>query len=672
MITLNDYREDLIENIQLDYNSKSIPQTTAFFERTTDILSLVGDLDTSVYNGFNAEFAFYGFAIRQDSGTLQLITILYSGEEYRNLLKTEIEGNFKKIERLIPFINKKKYKQAEETSEFYDCCSEIYDNFFKEQIKEIQCILITDQTLPKSLYHIENKLVDGIQHSYAIYDIDYFYQIFKNGNQYSNFEIKTNLPCLIVNENNSDYVSYLTVMPGKELAKIYGDFKSKLLEENVRTFLQFRGDVNKGIRYTLQEKPNFFFAYNNGITATATEVEIINGSIKCIKNLQIVNGGQTTASIYTASEKFNIDLSNVNVPMKLSVVKKLDLHSTFVANVAEFANTQNKVNKSDFFSNSKYHIDMKKTSGRIWVSRKIGSQVSSRWYYERVRGEYLNEQSSKNKNDLNKFLLEYPKIQYIDKIDLAKTENAWLLRPYYSSLGAQGSFVKFSEYITSEIENNENLVTESYFKAIISRLIIYREIEKLISSSSWYTGGFRAQSVAYSMSAFSLIANSTKSIHFDFEKIWELQAIPDDLKGLFEEICKRVHITLVSPNSRYGNVSVYAKKKDCWDSISKINFQDIKIKEFYLIESEDYKKRIKETSKDKSFDEGLDKEILIYKTSHNTWKKLLQFYSGDRMSDFALKTLKKYSTANTNLPTLNETKILFKLLVDAKRSGFDD
>lgn len=672
MITLDSYRGDLIENVQLDYNSKSIPQSTAFFERTTDILSLVGDLDSSVYSGYNSEFAFYGFAIRQDSGTLQLITILYTSDEHRNLLKIEIESNFKKLERLIPFIIKKKYKQAEETSEFYDCCSEIYDNFHKEQIKEIQLILITDQTLPKSLYHIENKFIDSIQHSYAIYDIDYFYQIFKNGNQYSNFEIKTNLPCLIVNENNSDYVSYLTVMPGKELAKIYGDFKSKLLEENVRTFLQFRGDVNKGIKYTLLEKPNFFFAYNNGITATATEVELIDGTIKSIKNLQIVNGGQTTASIYAASEKFNIDLTNVNVPMKLSVVKKLDLHSSFVANVAEYANTQNKVNKSDFFSNSKYHIDMKKTSGRIWVSRKIGSQVSSRWYYERIRGEYLNEQSSKNKNDLNKFLLEYPKSQFIDKIDLAKTENAWLLRPYYSSLGAQGSFIKFSEYITSEIENNENLVTESYFKSIISRLIIYREIEKLISGSSWYTGGFRAQSVAYSMSVFSLIVNSKKSMHFDFEKIWEAQTIPDDLKVVFEEISKRVHTSLVSPNSRYGNVSVFAKKKDCWNSISKINFQDIEIKDFYMIENEDYIKRLKEASKDKSFDEGLDKEILVFKTSHSTWKKLLQFYSDDRISDFGLKTLKKYSIANNNYPTLNETKILYKLLVDAKKSGFND
>jgi len=220
------------------------------------------------------------------------------------------------------------------------------------------------------MFHIENKSAGEIQYTYSVYDINYFYQIHKNGNQYASFVLDTNLPCLTVNNENNDYVSYLTVISGKELASIYGKYKSKLLEENVRTFLQFRGDVNKGIRYTLQNKPDYFFAYNNGITATATDVEIERNCIVRINNLQIVNGGQTTASIYAASEKYKVDLSNVNVPMKLSVVKKLEIHSTFVSNVAEFANTQNKVNKSDFFSNHKYHIDMKKVSSRLWVNRK--------------------------------------------------------------------------------------------------------------------------------------------------------------------------------------------------------------------------------------------------------------------------------------------------------------
>ena len=674
MITLQDYWEDLVENVQLDYSTKLIPPISAFFERATNILAQVGDLDKEVYTGFSSDFAFNGFTFRPESGTLQLISVIYSPDEQKGLLKSEIESVFKKLEKLIAFISKKKYQDnsIEETSEFYDCCSEIYNLIYKEEIKECQFVLITDSSLPRSMYHIESKSNGKIQYTFSVYDINYFYQIHKNGNQYASFVLDTNLPCLIVNNDNNDYVSYLTVISGKELASIYGKYKSKLLEENVRTFLQFRGDVNKGIRYTLQNKPDYFFAYNNGITATATEVEIEKNCIVRINNLQIVNGGQTTASIYAASEKYKVDLSDVNVPMKLSVVKKLDIHSSFVSNVAEYANTQNKVNKSDFFSNHKYHTDMKKVSSRLWVNRKAGSQVSSRWFYERVRGEYLNEQSHLNKTDLKKFLLEYPKHQYIDKLDLAKSENAWLQRPYYSALGAQGSFVKFSDHIIIEIDKNENLVTDIYFKSAISRLLIFWEIEKIVSKAEWYTGGFRAQTVAYTLAAFSYVIEDYEKLHFNFETIWENQFVPDDIIKELEKIGKVVHLSLLSPNARYGNVSVFAKKKDCWESIKRLNFDFIEIDQSYFIKQDEYKKIQKDDIRNKNFDEGLDKEILVYKTEFKVWGKLSDFYSNDGLSDFQRKTLQKYSIANKHIPTQNETNTLYKLLIDAKKSGFSE
>jgi hypothetical protein len=672
MITLHEYWEDLVENVQLDFNSKLIPPASAFFERTTNTLVQVGDLDKEVYTGFSSEYAFNGFSFRSESGTLQLISVVYSPDEQKGLLKTEIENVFKKLEKLFNFISNKRYleKNIEETSEFYDCCSEIYNLIFKDEIKEVQFILITDSILPKSMYHIENKIIAKMQYSYSVYDINYFYQIFKNGNQYASFELDTHLPCLIVNDNNNDYVSYLTVIRGNELASIYGQYKSKLLEENVRTFLQFRGEVNKGIRFTLQNKPDYFFAYNNGITATATEVEIENNCITRIKNLQIVNGGQTTASIYAASEKYKLDLSEVNVPMKLSVVKKTEIHSTFVSNVAEFANTQNKVNKSDFFSNHKYHIDMKKVSGRIWVNRKAGSQVSSRWFYERVRGEYLNEQSHLNKTELRKFLLEYPKHQYIDKLDLAKSENAWLQRPYYSALGAQGSFIKFSEYIINVMDKNENLVTDYYFKSTISRLLLFWEIERIVSKAIWYSGGFRAQTVAYTLAALSYIVEKFEKHHFNFEIIWENQTIQNDLIQDLDTIAKRVHLSIISPNSRYGNVSVFAKKKDCWEMVKSIKLDDIKINEKYFIEHDDFNNKKKIDIKNKTFDEGLDKEILVFKTEFKVWAKLRQFYSNEGLSDFQIRILNKYSVANNHIPTTNETNALYKLLIEAKNSGF--
>jgi hypothetical protein len=674
MITLQDYWEDLVENVQLDYSSKLIPPISAFFERTTNTLVQVGDIDKEVYTGFSSDFSFYGFSFRPESGTLQLISVLYSPDEQKTLLKSEIENVFKKLEKLINFVSRKKYQDnsIEETSEFYDCCSEIYNLIFKEEVKECQFILITDSSLPVSMYHIDSKTLDEIKYTYSVYDINYFYQIHKNGNQYASFMLDTYLPCLIINNENNDYVSYLTVISGKELAAIYGKYKSKLLEENVRTFLQFRGDVNKGIRTTLQNKPDYFFAYNNGITATATDIEIENNCITKINNLQIVNGGQTTASIYAASEKHKVDLSDVNVPMKLSVVKNLDIHSTFVSNVAQYANTQNKVNKSDFFSNHKYHLDMKKVSSRLWVNRKSGSQVSSRWFYERVRGEYLNEQSHYNKKDLKKFLLEYPKHQFIDKLDLAKSENAWLQRPYFSALGAQGSFVKFSEFIIEEMEKNENLVTDNYFKSAISRLIIFWEIERIISKAVWYTGGFRAQTVSYTLAALSYVIEKHGNLHFNFEIIWENQFVPDDIITELEKIGKTVHLSLLSPNSRYGNVSVFAKKKDCWEGIKRLSFDNIKINQTYFIDQDEFKKIKKDDIKSKNFDESLDKEILVYKIDFKVWGKLKEFYASEGMSDFQIRTLKKYSLPNKHIPTQNETNTLYKLLVDAKKSGFSE
>ena len=56
-----------------------------------------------------------------------------------------------------------------------------------------------------------------------------------------------------------------------------------------------------------------FLAFNNGISATADFIELdkSGGFIKSVKNLQIVNGGQTTASIYHTWKNDKVDLSLV-------------------------------------------------------------------------------------------------------------------------------------------------------------------------------------------------------------------------------------------------------------------------------------------------------------------------------------------------------------------------
>jgi len=161
-------------------------------------------------------------------------------------------------------------------------------------------------------------------------------------------------------------------------------------------------------------------------------------------------------------------------------------------------------------------------------------------------------------------------------------------------------------------------------------------------------------------------------LHFNFETIWENQLVPDNIVSELEKIGKIVHLSLLSPNSRYGNVSVFAKKKDCWESIKRLNYDNIEIDKSYFIAQDEFKKIKKDDIKNKNFDEGLDKEILVYKTDYKVWAKLREFYANEGLSGFQIRTLKKYSIPNKHIPTQNETNTLYKLLVDAKKSGFSE
>ena len=204
------------------------------------------------------------------------------------------------------------------------------------------------------------------------------------------------LPCLPAHLNSATYKSYLVVMPATVLAELYGKYGSRLLEQNVRSFLQVRGNVNKGIRATIMNDPEMFFAYNNGITATARDVE--NGKhangivIVSLKDLQIVNGGQTTASLFHTHRKDKASLENIFVQMKLSVIDE-EKSEEVVPRISEYANTQNKVNAADFFSNHPFHVRMEGFSRRLWAPAQQGAQRETKWFYESARGQYADAQS---------------------------------------------------------------------------------------------------------------------------------------------------------------------------------------------------------------------------------------------------------------------------------------
>ena len=136
---------------------------------------------------------------------------------------------------------------------------------------------------------------------------------------------------------------------------------------------------------TITTSPEKFLAYNNGISATASRVDTDdNGDIISISDLQIVNGGQTSVSIYKAKSDSNANLDNVYVLAKITVINNPDIYKEMVKNISRYANTQNKIKISDLSSNDAYNIELAKLSRTIYTPA-IGTKLPTKWFYENIK-----------------------------------------------------------------------------------------------------------------------------------------------------------------------------------------------------------------------------------------------------------------------------------------------
>ena len=333
---------------------------------------------------------------------------------------------------------------------------------------------------------------------YSIYsrvvDITYLYNITEK----SHIPIEINfeadgfdVPCIESPSDNEEYKSYLAIIPGFALANIYEKFGSRLLEQNVRSFLQPTGKVNKGIRNTILKEPHMFLAFNNGIAATAESIELGKDSqgkgivITKVNDLQIVNGGQTTASIYHTLKKDKADISNIFVQVKLSVVKNKDNFSTIVSRIAEYANTQNKVSVADLSSNKPYHINIEKLSRNIFTPHSEKSTTQTKWFYERARGQYKTARLKEGFTPSRKkaFDIKNPKSQMFTKEELAKYINV------YQEVYDGKKLVVAPHFVIKNVKNysqfilhNTNVKIENnniYYEDAIAKAILYRTCEKI-------------------------------------------------------------------------------------------------------------------------------------------------------------------------------------------------
>lgn len=549
-------------------------------------------------------FGIDGYAIDETDGSCCIFIVDYHGPNEEDAIRSEdVSSAFKKIRFFVEeSIKYELFREIQNLSAMEFSRDLYYDN---DKITRYRFYLLTDAYNRQRAKTIKDETINGRTVELNVWDITRLFDLVCSQRQKESVEIQfadfgiTGIPCVKavehVNvvadidvspapekeeddstpENIITYSSYLAVVPGEVLNQLYLDYGSKLLEGNVRSFLSAKGKVNRSIQNTIKNYPEMFFAYNNGIAATATQVEVTQTPtgpvITYIKDLQIVNGGQTTASIantlLTAKKGEVVDLSKIAVPMKLSVLEH-SMSERIIPKISEYSNSQNKVEASDFFSNHPFHIRMEEYSRKTAIPARGGNQFQQYWFYERARGQY-NQGKMKfatRAAELKKYTDRYPENQVITMLDLAKYMELYACRPDVVSKGKQKTLQRFAEEIKSAWEKGDTQYNELYFKRVVAMAIIYKRTDEIIKQSAWYreNRSYKANVIAYTISIiFNYIQKKYKKYELDFKRIWNDQDIYEELEEQITILQDEVHNFITGPRST-ENVTEWCKKELCW------------------------------------------------------------------------------------------------------------
>jgi len=662
MSEMLDCLNELINDVRLHAQIYEMSYVEAYFDKINTILTENGDVLELTYSECrelkdekNRTMRADGYSFNVEDGAdasnIKELTLVVADYQYDEIvgdidnIKTintsDLEKKFVEMKRFIEGCSSPGLlNQIAETAEYFGLVQLLTNNF--QKLEKINILYATTSRFSGRIKEFEAEDILGIKINKQVYDLSRHCAIMasKDGSEPTLIEFEEHgfrpLPALKTTDSGNTQ-SLLLAVPGDLLFRIYEEHGARLLEQNVRTYLQARGNVNKGMIATLRENPERFFAYNNGLTATASEIifepnSSTTLSISGIKNLQIVNGGQTTASIHYAKFKTGADLSKVFVQMKLSVVDP-ELLEAIVPKIAQYANTQNKVNAADFFANHPFHRQFEILS-RANSTPKQDNAISSfgtHWYYERARGAYNNETYKLRTAAAKKeFANKYPKSQLILKTDLAKYLMSFEGHPDLVSKGAQTAFVQHANKIGLPEDFNKkiNNYNEVFFKEAIAKTIMFREVDKIVQKADWYEGGgSKACTVTYTIAWFARELK-TKGHLLDFQKIWKCQSLTPELEQIFIGLSPKIYQFLKDTTpENLSAVPQWAKQKRCWDGV-KDRFScdlDMELLEATLTTKELQKEDVKiAKKKQKEYNKDMHYVAMVH-IKATTWSAIKQF-----------------------------------------------
>lgn len=634
-----------------------------------------------------------GYTVNESSERLQLfivdetsIDLTASDKELQISTKGTYDNQFKRVTR---FLNKaiKGYlnEEVQDADPIRPLLSQLSSSTGAEQFDVIEIFLISatattetrgsmpqpkriefeDENISVSYTRNRERIKKELLIIKKLVDLNFLYDVLiSQGNREalvidfeSLFDYKIEVIKAAEEEN---FESFLCVLPAYILSDLYKRYSSRLLEKNVRSFLQFKG-ANKGIRETIRISPEKFIAFNNGITITSTakEVESKNGKtfIKSLTDFQIVNGGQTTASIYF-TQRDGFPIEKVKVMAKINVARDVTEEglNSLISDISKFSNSQTKVSNVDLSSRSPQLNKIKA------LSESIVTPSGRKWFFEKSRGEFNTKLRIAGSNKA-RIENEYPKNYRFTKEQLGKYFTAWGDQPYVVKKGGEKVFRYFLEEITGELRGKKTvIINRDFYEDLISKIILFTHLEKIYGQGKKSMGQIRSAVVPYTISIIYIHTDGAKQgKKFDLSKIWKKEKLDDDLVTFFTELMELMNglIKNYSESEDYGE---YAKNKKLWENISESkeieNFMNSKISlqilDKYLI-----------TSEEKIIGEAIEVDFERIQMNIEVLSKGLEFYNQlrniyDGLSELQEKKIDTIISSIIKLEDLSENNLQFE------------
>lgn len=561
-IPIEQYANDLVQAVIASAEAESLSTHDAFAEQVIGDLEAAGIVDdgfVAYYKAHGVEISGYGHS--EGINSLDLFLVSFRGHPLlQKIGKTEVTAQAKRVINYLGRVGKGLKKEIDDSSDAHDMALAV--EHLLNSVVSIRVFLITNDI--STIRRYKGELFEELPITFEVWDLNRLHRMATSGVLHEPIAVDFDppLPCLTTPQTDDDYSVFLSIVPGEVLGRVYSEYGSRLLELNVRSFLQLKGAVNRGIRETLLTSPERFLAYNNGISATASKVDLVRlpsgeQAIRRIHDLQIVNGGQTTASVHNSFAKKEGDLENVLVQMKLTQVNPRLLEE-IVPEISKYSNTQNKVTIVDFSSNHPFHVELEKVSRSLWAPANDGSGQETKWFYERARGQYADALGKERTPAKQKqFKIIFPLKQKFAKTDVAKWENSWGQYPHLVSRGAEKNFRAFMDEI-NRTRSAPPTSDRSYVERLLAKGLLFKETERIVTGQQY--GGYRANIVTYTIAKIS----HDTAMRLDLDRIWREQSLTDALVEAVAEVSRLAHKVIISPPAGTTHVGEWTKKDACW------------------------------------------------------------------------------------------------------------